>query len=155
MSFLWCLAVTILETTRSAKTHRRLIVAARRAFSSAGDGPFRSSARTASWRRRRVRQSRSTRLRASSPGAHTRAGPSSGRCTGGGVEGNERLTALTGLILIALLAVLGVTILRIHQLIWLHLFVGLGLLGPVALKMSSMRLSAAADNGIYLQSGVI
>ncbi len=62
---------------------------------------------------------------------------SADRLTGGGVEGNERLTALTGLILIALLAVLGVTILRIHQLIWLHLFVGLVLLGPVALKMSS------------------
>lgn len=61
----------------------------------------------------------------------------SGRLTGGGVAGNERLTALTGLLLIALLAVLGVTILRIHQLIWLHLFVGLVLLGPVALKMSS------------------
>lgn len=62
---------------------------------------------------------------------------SSDRLTGGGVAGNERLTALTGVILIALLAVLGVTILRIHQLIWLHLFVGLVLLGPVALKMSS------------------
>ncbi len=60
-----------------------------------------------------------------------------GRLTGGGVEGNERLTALTGLILILLLAVLGLTILQIHRLIWLHLFVGLVLLGPVALKMAT------------------
>jgi hypothetical protein len=40
-------------------------------------------------------------------------------------------------ILIVLLAVLGVTILRIHQLIWVHLFVGLLLIGPVVLKMAS------------------
>ncbi len=35
------------------------------------------------------------------------------------------------------LAVVGVTILRIHQLISLHLFVGLPRLGPVVLKMAS------------------
>jgi hypothetical protein len=55
----------------------------------------------------------------------------------GGTEGNERLTALTGLLLIVLLAVLGVTIIRIGQLLWLHLFLGLVLLGPVALKLAS------------------
>jgi hypothetical protein len=55
----------------------------------------------------------------------------------GGTEGNERLTVLTGLLLIVLLAVLGVTIIRIGQLLWLHLFLGLVLLGPVALKLSS------------------
>jgi hypothetical protein len=52
-------------------------------------------------------------------------------------EGNEQLTAVTGVVLIVLLAVLGVTILRIGQLIWLHLFLGLLLIGPVALKMGS------------------
>jgi hypothetical protein len=36
-----------------------------------------------------------------------------------------------------LLAVLGVTIVQIGQLIWLHLFLGMLLLGPVALKMAS------------------
>ena len=56
---------------------------------------------------------------------------------GGGPDGNEQLTATTGVILIALLAVLGVTILRVQQLISVHLFVGLLLLGPVALKMAS------------------
>jgi hypothetical protein len=55
----------------------------------------------------------------------------------GGTEGNERLTVLTGLLLIVLLAVLGVTIIRIGQLLWLHLFLGLVLLGPVALKLAS------------------
>jgi hypothetical protein len=56
---------------------------------------------------------------------------------GGGTEGNERLTTLTGLLLIALLAVLGVTIIRIGQLLWLHLFLGLVLIGPLALKLAS------------------
>jgi hypothetical protein len=44
---------------------------------------------------------------------------------------------MTGTILIVLLAVIGVTILRIGQLVSVHLFVGLLLLGPVALKMGS------------------
>ncbi len=44
---------------------------------------------------------------------------------------------LTGLLLVVLLAVLGVTIVRIGQLLWLHLFLGLVLLGPVALKLLS------------------
>jgi hypothetical protein len=55
----------------------------------------------------------------------------------GGTDGNERLTALTGILLIVLLAALGVTILRIGQLLWVHLFLGLLLIGPVALKLAS------------------
>ena len=57
--------------------------------------------------------------------------------TAGGTDGNEQLTAITGVVLIALLAVIGLTILRIHQLISVHLFVGLMLIGPVALKLAS------------------
>jgi hypothetical protein len=57
--------------------------------------------------------------------------------TGGGTDGNEQLTAETSVVLIALLAVIGVTILRIGQLISVHLFVGLVLIGPVALKLAS------------------
>ncbi len=57
--------------------------------------------------------------------------------TAGGTEANERLTMLAGLLLIVLFAALGVTILRIGQLLWLHLFLGLLLLGPVALKLMS------------------
>ena len=60
-----------------------------------------------------------------------------GRLAGGGTSGNEQLTAITGAILIVLLAVIGLTILRIHQLISVHLFVGLLLIGPVALKLAS------------------
>ncbi len=56
---------------------------------------------------------------------------------GGGTDGNEVLTNLTGAVLIVLLAILGVTILRVRQLISIHLFVGILLLGPVALKLAS------------------
>lgn len=44
---------------------------------------------------------------------------------------------LTGLLLIVLLAALGVTIIQIGSLLWLHLFLGLLLIGPVVLKMAS------------------
>lgn len=57
--------------------------------------------------------------------------------TAGGTDGNERLTVLTGLLLIVLLAVLGVTIVWIGKLLWLHLFLGLLLIGPVVLKLLS------------------
>ena len=59
------------------------------------------------------------------------------RLFGGGPEGNEQLTAMVGVILLILFAVLGVTIVRIGQLLWLHLFLGVVLVGPVALKLAS------------------
>jgi len=59
------------------------------------------------------------------------------RLIGGGAEGNERLTGATGILLVALLAALGVTILRIRPLISEHLFIGLMLIGPIALKLAS------------------
>ncbi len=60
-----------------------------------------------------------------------------GRLTGGGTFGNERLTAGTGIVLVALLAVIGVTLLRLNSLISVHLFVGLLLIPPIALKLAS------------------
>jgi hypothetical protein len=59
------------------------------------------------------------------------------RLLGGGTSGNERLTAATGVLLLVLLAVIGVTILRLGQLLWVHLFVGMLLLPPVLLKLGS------------------
>jgi hypothetical protein len=56
---------------------------------------------------------------------------------GGGAEGNERLTAATGAVLLLLLAAEGVTILQIHRLLTAHFFIGMLLLGPVALKAVS------------------
>jgi hypothetical protein len=56
----------------------------------------------------------------------------------GGAEGNERLTAATGAVLLVLFAAEGVTILSIHQLITVHFFLGMLLIGPVALKIASV-----------------
>ncbi len=55
----------------------------------------------------------------------------------GGVDGNERLTAATGVVLIVLLAALGVTILSIGQLVWWHVLIGMLLIPPVLLKLGS------------------
>jgi hypothetical protein len=65
--------------------------------------------------------------------AHARAK----RLTGGGTDGNERLTAATGTVLLVLLALLGVTIVRIGGLLSEHLFLGMLLIPPVLLKLSS------------------
>ncbi|MBO0771207.1 MAG: hypothetical protein J2P35_07110 [Actinobacteria bacterium] len=55
----------------------------------------------------------------------------------GGAEGNERLTAIAGAALLVLFAAEGVTILAVHQLLTLHFFVGMLLIGPVLLKACS------------------
>jgi hypothetical protein len=76
--------------------------------------------------------------RTPAPGAVSRsARPRSERITGGGTTGNERLTAVTGGALLIPLAVIGVTLLQLRQLLSVHLFVGMLLIGPVALKLGS------------------
>ncbi len=59
------------------------------------------------------------------------------RLAGGGTTGNERLTTATGAILIVLLAIIGLTILRLQGLLSVHLFVGMLLIPPVLLKIGS------------------
>jgi hypothetical protein len=59
------------------------------------------------------------------------------RLFAGGTAGNELLTIATGAVLIVLLAIVGITILRIRGLLSIHLFVGLVLVGPLVLKMAS------------------
>jgi len=54
----------------------------------------------------------------------------------GGAAGNERLTAMTGAVLLVLFAAEGVTILRVHELLTMHFFLGMLLIGPVALKVA-------------------
>jgi hypothetical protein len=74
----------------------------------------------------------------SSPGApEAPQGPQTAPQSGG-AEGNERLTAMTGAVLLILLAVECYTILRIGRLITLHVFLGMLLLGPVVLKAASV-----------------
>jgi hypothetical protein len=55
----------------------------------------------------------------------------------GGPDGNERLTATAGAVLFLLLAAEGVTILSIGQLLSPHVFIGMLLIPPVALKLGS------------------
>ena len=55
----------------------------------------------------------------------------------GGPDGNERLTAASGVVLFLLLAAEGVTILSIRPLLSVHVFIGMLLIPPVALKLGS------------------
>lgn len=55
----------------------------------------------------------------------------------GGADGNERLTAMTGAVLLLLLGAEGVTILAKRQLLTVHFFIGMLLVGPVLLKLGS------------------
>ena len=56
----------------------------------------------------------------------------------GGADGNERLTAATGAVLLVLFATEGFTILSVHQLITVHFFLGMLLIGPVLLKAAAV-----------------
>ena len=78
----------------------------------------------------------------SMPARDLRRGPAMrrdapGRRVLGGAVGNNRLTALLGVILLVGLAVEGATIPSIGSLLSVHIFVGMLLLGPVALKLAS------------------
>jgi hypothetical protein len=65
----------------------------------------------------------------------------------GGAAGNAHLTSLLGGILLVLLAVEGATIPVLHQFLSVHIFVGMLLLGPVALKLASTGYRAARYYG--------
>lgn len=71
--------------------------------------------------------------------AHERTihGASLAGLLGGGTAGNERLTAATGVVLLVGLAVICITLLRLHGLLSVHLFVGMLLIPPVLLKVAS------------------
>jgi hypothetical protein len=55
----------------------------------------------------------------------------------GGVAGNERLTAEVGALLFVLLAGLGLTIPMVRSLMYEHVYLGMLLIPPVALKLAS------------------
>jgi hypothetical protein len=58
--------------------------------------------------------------------------------------------------LIVGLAVIGITIISIHTLLWIHLFVGLVLIGPLALKLASTGYRFAryySGDARYLEHG--
>jgi hypothetical protein len=53
------------------------------------------------------------------------------------VDGNARLTAAMGLVLLVLLPVEGVTLLSLHSMLSVHMLVGVALIPPIALKLAS------------------
>ncbi len=55
----------------------------------------------------------------------------------GGTEGNRRLTATTAAVLLVLLAAEGATLLAVRPLLSVHIFLGMLLIPPVALKLAS------------------
>lgn len=74
----------------------------------------------------------------------------------GGAEGNERLTALTGAVLLLLLAAEGITILHVDRFLTLHFFIGMLLIGPVVLKACSVLYRFYryySGNGPYRRKG--
>ncbi|HWD11064.1 MAG TPA: hypothetical protein VG366_04415 [Solirubrobacteraceae bacterium] len=84
------------------------------------------------------------------------AGARAGHLTGGGSSGNARLTAAAGVLLLAPLAVIGVTMLDLRGLLSVHLFVGMLLIPPVLLKMGTtgyrfFRYYSA--NAVYRRKG--
>jgi hypothetical protein len=56
---------------------------------------------------------------------------------GAGVEGNSRLTSVVGVVLLGMLAVEGYTILDVHGMITVHIFLGIMLVGPILLKTAT------------------
>jgi hypothetical protein len=73
-----------------------------------------------------------------------------------GVEGNSRLTAVTGTLLTLLLLLEGITILNVRGMITLHTALGLVLIGPVALKTASTMYRFAryyAGKAAYVKKG--
>lgn len=73
-----------------------------------------------------------------------------------GPEGNERLTAITGTILLVLFAAEGVTILGLNGLLYWHYFIGFLLVGPVCVKIGSTCyrfLRYYTGNAAYVRKG--
>lgn len=76
-------------------------------------------------------------------GTHSRTGMAPRYERGGapgrlpGADGNERLTALTGAVLLVLLAAEGFTLVSLGPLLPVHFFVGMLLVGPVLVKAGS------------------
>ena len=78
------------------------------------------------------------------------------RLLGGGTDGNELLTSAAGGVLIVLLAIIGLTIVQMRPLLSVHLFVGMLLIGPVALKLATTGYRFARYytlNGAYRRKG--
>lgn len=70
-----------------------------------------------------------------------------------GVTANERLTALTGALLVVLLALMGVTVLSVRPLLPEHFLLGFLLIPPVALKVFAAASLTYATPFIFFREG--
>jgi hypothetical protein len=77
------------------------------------------------------------RSHVSPPGKALAAGRAASARGWGGTEGNELLTSTAAVVLTALLAVEGFTIINIGGLLSVHMFVGMVLIPPVLVKLGS------------------
>jgi hypothetical protein len=96
-----------------------------------GPFPHAPSPRTLASQKRRQRATpprRSDRVEGSDAGSDQDAK---------GVMGNARLTSTIAAVLLVLLAIEGVTVLHVGSLLTLHVFLGLVLIPPIALKIAS------------------
>ena len=71
-----------------------------------------------------------------------------GRLTGGGTTGNERLTNVVGATLLVLLAVIGVTIIRIHSFFVWGAFMALHVLGHLPGMPAVLRADYGRSAGL-------
>jgi hypothetical protein len=55
----------------------------------------------------------------------------------GGPEGNEILTSAAAVVLVVLLIAEGITVVHMHGLVGVHMFIGLVLIPPVLVKLGS------------------
>src|SRR5947208_3329100 len=127
------------ERSPSAPTRRALFARETRGWRS-GSWPVRSRAPLASRPSSNPSPMTSRPLHSESPSNGPARAAVASRVAwmrNGGPEGNERLTATTGGVLLLLLAAEGVTILFIRPLLSLHMFLGVLLIPPVALKLAS------------------
>lgn len=79
------------------------------------------------------------------------------RLFAGGVYGNRELTAATGALILILMAALAVTVIAIGPLLGAHMFLGMVLLAPVALKLGSVSYRFTqyyAGNASYRKRGL-
>lgn len=73
-----------------------------------------------------------------------------------GVEGNARLTSTAAVLLLAMLAAEGVTLLSIHGLLKAHVFLGFALIPPTLLKIGTTGYRFVryyTGNGTYRRKG--
>ena len=90
------------------------------------------------------------------PGLKARRRPPERRWRSGGADGNEILTSTAAIVLVVLLVAEWITVVHMNGLIPTHMFIGLVLIPPVALKLGSTgyrMFNYYAGSGAYRKLG--